>query len=125
MADKPGGARLLQQARATLLQDLLPELKDDKRYLALMVANAMAIAARELDAEPENLEALRKDLELVLGPAQSQDHGEAVLELKGKMVRDLRSGRVDGNADLYDALMHDVRARLALSNPKLLDKDQH
>lgn len=121
MTDKPGGARLLQQARATLLQDLLPELKGDKRYLALMVANAMAIAARELEAEHEDLETQRKDLESVLGPAQSRDHGEAVIELMEKVVRDVRSGRIDGHAEVYDALIQDVRARLAISNPKLLD----
>ena len=47
MRDLPKGANLLLQARKTLLGELLERLPNDKRYDALMVANAMAIVAND------------------------------------------------------------------------------
>ena len=47
MTDKPDAAALLEEARRTLLEILLPLLPPERRYDGLMVANAMAIAARE------------------------------------------------------------------------------
>ncbi len=38
---------LLEIARQTLLEQVLPVLPGELRYPALMIANAMAIAARE------------------------------------------------------------------------------
>jgi hypothetical protein len=58
MSDIPDAANLLATARALLLGDLLPALPDDLRYAALMVANAMAIAARE---HARGAEALREE----------------------------------------------------------------
>jgi hypothetical protein len=45
-AEMPDGAALLEIARRTLLDDVLPGLAGDARFKALMVANALAIAAR-------------------------------------------------------------------------------
>jgi hypothetical protein len=42
------GERLLETARGVLIDELLPVLPADKRHAALMVANAMAIAARTM-----------------------------------------------------------------------------
>lgn len=53
---------LLDIARQTLLSHIVPGLSGDARFKALMVANAMAIAAREMQygavAEPADAEAL-------------------------------------------------------------------
>ncbi|MHB8766326.1 MAG: DUF6285 domain-containing protein, partial [Deferrisomatales bacterium] len=49
MVDRPGGAELLTAARSLLRDELLPLLPADRRYGALMAANAMAIAARDLE----------------------------------------------------------------------------
>jgi len=51
MRDLPNAEALLLQARKTLLEQLLPALPEARRYEALMVASAMAMAAREIAAE--------------------------------------------------------------------------
>ena len=50
MSDRPDATELLAIARTTLLDKLLPQLPDELRYDTLMLATAMAIAARELSA---------------------------------------------------------------------------
>ncbi|CAH0303326.1 DUF6285 domain-containing protein [Roseomonas sp. CECT 9278] len=47
LREEPGAADLLATARDVLLNDLLPALPAEKAFAARMVANAMAIAARE------------------------------------------------------------------------------
>jgi hypothetical protein len=47
LREPPEAADLLATARDVLLNDLLPTLPPDKAFAARMVANAMAIAARE------------------------------------------------------------------------------
>jgi hypothetical protein len=49
----PDARELLNIARDTFLQRLLPLIPDSARYDALMVANALGIASRELAAEPK------------------------------------------------------------------------
>ncbi len=121
MRDRPDGAELLTQARATLLDALLGALPEDKRYPALMVARAMAIAAREL-AAPADGRAERQALEALLGPAR-EAAGEAggdaaVTTLAGRLAGEIRAGRFDGDPRVHDHLKGEVEARLALSNPK-------
>ena len=117
MRDRPDGAELLAQARATLLDELLGALPEDKRYSALMVARAMAIAEREL-AAPEDRDAERRALQTLLGPAESA----AVAALAGRLAGDIRAGRFDGDPRVHDHLKGEVGARLALSNPKRLSR---
>jgi hypothetical protein len=45
----PGAADLLAIARSTLLDEVIPTLEGDARFKALMVANAIAIAARVVE----------------------------------------------------------------------------
>ena len=47
MREEPTAADLLDTARDLLLADLLPKLPEAQRFAARMVANALAIAARE------------------------------------------------------------------------------
>jgi hypothetical protein len=49
-AERPDGAALLDIARRTLLDDIVPGLEGEARLKALMVANALAIALRERQA---------------------------------------------------------------------------
>ena len=46
MNNLPGGSELLKIARETLVKEILPGAVGDARYTILMIANAMAIAAR-------------------------------------------------------------------------------
>ncbi len=96
-ADRPGGAELLALARRTLLDDLLPSLPDEKRYQALMLANALAIVGRELE--------------------QPVTEDKAALDA---LATEIRSGRHDGDAALYRRLLAWTEARVAITNPKAL-----
>ena len=122
MRDRPDGAKLLRQARATLLEDLLPGLPEERRFEALMVANAMAIAAREL-ADHEDREAERTALEGLVGKAGEDDVAQAVETLLQRLATLIRQGKRDGETEVHDLLLRNARERLALSNPKRLPSD--
>ncbi len=97
---EPGGAELLRVARAELLETLLPLLPESGRYGARMVANAMAIAARELAQDPA-----------------------AILDTK-RLAREIRAGDHDqpAQASRVRGTLRDLtRARLAVSNPRILE----
>ena len=90
--DRPDGAALLRLARATLLEDLLPALSESRRYDALMVASAMAMAAREL-AAPEDRAAEQAALEALVGPSGDADIEEVIDVLLGRLASAIREGR--------------------------------
>ena len=125
MSDRPNGAELLVAARAALLQELLGELPEARRYLALMVANAMAIAGRELElgdgaarAELTSLRRLYGDRE----PDVSEEIGDRLEAMNRRLCADLRAGRFIGEeeARLRDHLRRSAEARVAIANPKAL-----
>ncbi|MDH1672834.1 DUF6285 domain-containing protein [Stutzerimonas stutzeri] len=115
---RPDARELLEIARQTLLHELLPELPAQKRYLTLMVANAMAIAAREYQAgdrvsfeEGERLRALLDD---------RQASPEAARRALAAAIRKGRYDAQDERERLLEALRRTTLARLQISNPKLL-----
>lgn len=119
MSDRPTGQDLLLTAREELMKRLLPALPADLRYQALMVANAMAIAARELEAghagDAREMTGLQKILE-----------GEE-LDMEGsrkKLCAQIRAGRFDagkpGHKMLLQHLVETTRDKLVISNPKML-----
>jgi hypothetical protein len=123
MRDRPDGAELLHQARSVLLDELAGELPESRRYDVLMVASAMAIAARELEAG-QGREAERAALEALLGPASERDLEAALGDLNRRLAADIRAGRLDGDPRVHEVLGRDAAARLALSNPKLLARNR-
>ncbi len=96
-ADRPAAGELLAVARQTLLSDLLPALPEEMRYQALMLANALAIAGREI----------------------AQTGGEDAAALQ-RLAVEIRTGQHDGDAAVYDRLLAWTRARVAVTNPKAL-----
>ena len=52
--EAPEGPSLLATARDALLQEILPKLSGTDAFTARMIANAMAIAAREADVGGRN-----------------------------------------------------------------------
>ncbi|HEY2891769.1 MAG TPA: phosphotransferase [Dongiaceae bacterium] len=93
---QPDGAGLLAEARRVLSEDLLAQLPEQRRYEARMIANAMAIAGRELAARP------------------------AASSRAKTLAREIREGRHDHDSALRDRLAAEVLAQLAISNPKVL-----
>jgi hypothetical protein len=99
------GERLLETARGVLIDELLPVLPADKRHAALMVANAMAIAARTMSR---------------LGAVVPND---ARAEADRRLCESIRRGSADAGAEarqVHARLLADIRAKVEVSNPKYL-----
>ena len=129
MRERPTGEELLIIARKVLREELMPLLPDERRYDALMVANAMAIAARQIafgDA-PERRE--RQNLAGLLGDTVDGDGRTAVNEAVGDLARRLsaqiRSGELDPGTPDHDAarafLLDITVQKLRESAPRTLE----
>ncbi|HEX6792324.1 MAG TPA: DUF6285 domain-containing protein [Casimicrobiaceae bacterium] len=125
MSDVADAGDLLTIAREALISGLLPALAAEDRYTALMIANAMAIAAREsalgeaaTKREVERLRSLTTD---IIPP----DHPDAndVAALRRRATAAIRDGRFDDDAHakpLLSALLDICTDRVGISNPKAL-----
>ena len=127
MSDIPDAPELLAIARSTLLDKLLPRMPDELRYDALMIANAMAIAAREhaagdaaVQAEVSRLAAL---LEEQCEPGAGAELMSARSGLNRRLAAQIRAGRFDDRdrAALLDHLAQTAAGELAVSNPRALE----
>ena len=125
MNDRPDATELLEIARRTLLDEILPRLPHDLRYSVLMVASAMAIAGREHaargDAEAELArlhELMDERIDAFSGPALHA----ALAASNRRLASAIRAGRFDGagRAALLDHLQQTSAAKLAVANPKAL-----
>ena len=126
MNNLPESVELLRIARAALETELKPLVTGEARYTLAMVANAMAIAAREAEiGEARAAEALAR-LDSLYGYAPRDLHGAAlvaaVAEHERRLCAHIRAGAFDADgverAAVLEHLRESVRARLAISNPK-------
>jgi Domain of unknown function (DUF6285) len=127
MTDKPDAAALLEEARRTLLETLLPLLPPERRYDGLMVANAMAIAARDArqgDAALRETVSRLAALFCASPAAPNDDLRAQLLELETRLAREIRAGLFDVPGSRRDTIREYLRssttARVRLSNPKAL-----
>jgi hypothetical protein len=121
--DVADAADLLTTAREALLGELLPALPADRRYTTLMIANAIAIAAREFtlghaadEREVERLRGLAADIASPADPASGD-----LPALRRIVAAAIRAGRFDDAAHaeaMTSALLHVAADRLAISNPR-------
>ncbi len=119
MRDGPNGAVLLAIARACLLDEVLPSVPPERIYAVRMIANAMAIAARELAAADES-EAERERIAALYRRAGHAEPAGTIAEIERRLAQDIRAGRFDGEEKALVALLEwQVDRRLALANPKL------
>jgi hypothetical protein len=143
MRPKPSAAELLETARKTLRGEMLAALPEGRRYEALMVANAVAIAARVLErgeaperAELANLARLMGEKDPAI-PADLPSPAEAgfakagpasVRErlgiLYGRLCDELRAGKIVPGGERHRAVFAHLRQttleRVRESNPKAL-----
>ncbi len=133
MGERPDGVRLLALARASLLDEILPTLPDEIGFGARLIANAMAIAARELEsgtaprqAEREALARLYgEDKEGLPGLAETETLDEALQRLTWRLSADIRGGRRDGDPEIFAILVAGTQARLSIANPRALSGGEH
>lgn len=113
------GADLLRTARDLLRGEVAPALPGPLRYPAAMIANAVAIAARELEEGP----ACRAELRTLYATFYPDAPPSAPLErLERRLADDIRAGRLDEAPDgpLSGFVLARTRLRLRVSSPELL-----
>ncbi len=140
MTDIPDASNLLVTAREVLLADIVPGLPKELRHAALMIANAMAIAAREhrdgADALRGETARLRELLEATgsaaepatiaatdAAPASRAPVPADLDTLRRRLVEAIRGGAFDGpphHAALIEHLSRTSADWTAISNPKAL-----
>ena len=122
MGDRPDGADLLAIARETLRRDVLPLVPEEGRYAALMVANAIAIAAREAEFGDAPKQEERRRLEALLGGTKAEE----LSSLNAELVRRIRKGVFAPGTPAYEAarrhLWHCALQQVRVSNPKYLER---
>ena len=121
MPERPDALALLAAARETLAGELLPGCTPAQKLPLLMVAKALAIASRELEAGPDGPGG--RELSALAALADAAPPSGSTPAARREQVRQrLRAGPLDVAADaaLRAGLLAATRARLAVSNPRLL-----
>jgi hypothetical protein len=119
--EHPTGPHLLEIAREMLLRELAPLLPAERRGDVLMVASAMAIAAREADAGDAPERAAATSLQNLYGEAAGAGSGADGMR---RLAADIRAGAFDApgprRSAVHALLWEITKQRLRESNPKLL-----
>jgi hypothetical protein len=109
---------LLATALAAFRAEVLPVLPAEKRYVGLMIANALAMAEREISAPVEG-HALAAAM-LYGDPQMTAE------ECERRLAADIEAGDFDAPGARREAAFRAVKAintaRLGITNPKLLSK---
>ncbi len=129
MHDRPTAAELIDAVRHYLEAELLPTLTDARqRFQALVAANVLAVAGRELaGAETQ----LRREWELLAGllgaggapPQHLTDLRQVVRQANARLCERIRAGDFDGAADfrrVAGAVRELVVRKLEVANPRYL-----
>ena len=114
--DEPDAHGLVTIALQTFRDSILPVVPAERRFEALMIANALSIAERELAARPEP--ALAAAISGLIGESGDLE------ALAPKLCAAIDAGAFDAperQAELRKALWELTRARISVSNPRLLD----
>jgi len=115
--EAPEGPSLLATARDALLQEILPKLSGTDAFTARMIANAMAIAAREAAQDGAWLEETRIAIQRLTGDTAAPDRAFAAAIRTGAF--DLGSAH---HAEAAALLRQAARLRCAISAPRVLGK---
>lgn len=121
MINQPETRDLLAEARQVLLESVAPELAGEHKYQALMIANAMGMAIRELEqreqGQPEQIDrAVRAYL-------SEQSLDETAAEAEADLARAIRERRLDGTDPAMRSVLRTLtESRLLINNPGYLKR---
>ncbi|MGL5116923.1 MAG: hypothetical protein ACRC7G_11855 [Beijerinckiaceae bacterium] len=101
---------MLTAAEETLRTRVLAGAEDERRFAGLMVASAMAMAARAVDAADALADARRGVSALAPAPSPFAEPLLAVTTL-------IRAGMFDGDPEAYRRLVADAEARTRVTRP--------
>jgi hypothetical protein len=115
--EAPEGPSLLATARDALLQEILPKLSGTDAFTGRMIANAMAIAARESAQDAVWVEEIRATMQRLTGATEAPDSAVAAA---------IRAGAFDPgsthHSEVAALLRKTARMRCAISAPRVLGK---
>jgi hypothetical protein len=127
MNDRPEASDLLAAARDAFNERILPALPSALRYDGLMIANALGIVLREIQAGDAPARAEYERLGELLPEGRPETPAARALhalleDYNRRLSAAIRAGRFDGaeRAALRDHLQKTTHEKLAISNPKLL-----
>lgn len=124
MRDEPDALGLLAIARETLLGELMPLLPAERRYDALLIASAIAAAAREIEAGDAPLREELAGLARLLGLNPASLSPADLPHLNARLAAEIRAGAYDQPGPARAALATHLKAatirKLAETNPKYL-----
>jgi hypothetical protein len=113
--DEPDACGLVTIALQTFRESILPVVPAEQRFEALMIANALSIAERELAAAPE------PGLAAAVGGLIGGSGGlETVAPRLCAAIDESDFDTPERQAELRKVLWELTRARLSVSNPRLL-----
>lgn len=131
MFDRPNRLDLLAAAEATLRDEILPALDGNLRYSTLMVAGAIAMARRELEAGNAPARIVLDAFAELYGQDNVHraggDSGERVQALMADLARAIRDGEYDEDllGPVYEVLRTLTVERLKCSNPNFLEVSEY
>ena len=126
MLDKPDARELLEAVASFLTEEALPALDGGVRFHALVAANVIRIALRELDLGPALLARECAELAELLGKKSPPDYpsGAALArQLNAELCARIEAGAADSGPFrrcVLDYLKDSVGAKLAIDNPKVI-----
>lgn len=131
MLDRPDPVDLLRAAETAVRDELLPGLDGAAKYTALMVASAVAMARREIEAGHAPVRAVLDAFADFYGQDNvhraGSDSAERALALIGDLARELRDGEYDDAllGPVHEVLHAVVAERLRVSNPRFLEAREY
>lgn len=129
MRNRPDAHDLLAIAESTFRDRLIDALPDDLRYTALMIANAMANAGREVAAGDKPLRAELARLMELYPNAEAPDRPlvEQLDRFNRQLAADIRRGVFAHDPlrreQVRNHLVQTVLQRVRETNPKYLSRD--
>lgn len=123
MNDHPTPLELIRIANQTLQNDVLPEAKFEHLYPLRMIANALGIAARELEAHDKNAADETRSLNLLYNDSRNfDDRFDTLAARNHQFAQDIRRGAFESDlakeAQLRQHLVVTARRKLAAAYPK-------
>lgn len=115
---QPNAQQLLDIARLTLQEQILPSLPKELRYAALMIANAMAIAERQCRLQSETDYQEQVMLAVLVNEPSTISSAR-----RRQLAQSIRQGRHDApkaSRTLVETLRQIALARMAINNPKAM-----
>lgn len=127
MQDKPAAEELLEALAQFLDAEVVPAFEGRRRFHAIVAANVARIVAREIRLGPEQTKQEYAALCDLLGksPTDPAPTAATLAELNAELCTRINEGAADHGDDrrrLIDFLRSVVAAKLAIDNPKLIQR---